>query len=731
MTQDTLEKQQQLHSLAHLGPICALKCLNNELILAGDGPVLKIYNYSTSQLVFQRQIFARNKIHEICLSNKNPSNNDDPILAIFGGRSLSIVKLSALKSSSTPIKELFAGDWIMATEFSHDKKELYCLTAHNNVTIIDLTSMKLKEVLNCNWKSILYSGSIRVLSDDKILVCAGTVMDGVLIWDLKSREVVHHLTAHEGSIFGVKASENGKYLLSCSDDRSIKVWDLQDGGRLVANGWGHGARIWFLDFYGFTKDGGFHVFSASEDCTTRIWRFDVGNENLNQLSIMNCHTGRNIWSGCVNDELKLGFTGGADGKLKVYDLNEQGRQGYLNEKWSLKQIGEAADVAFAKDEIIKEYFDLGNGFVGISSLGKVLVCQKFVQWKFLFEDSRYTTFSLVRGFENQRIAAISNKEGNITLLKFDADCNLVHKNELKVDSLSRVNNLITLYNEGRYFFILESPNPNDFLLLKEIDNNLTVINEFKFVKPKEKVVIASFNINSKLENIIIGCRFGIVLMYDLSGHDNTAAIEPSLCHKKYIKGDTITSIKTLSKKDQTYLLTMKDSGYYVIQISSLPDLIVLEDNKIQKGFVDGGFYSPDADLILYGFKSDYFFIWNETQQFEIMRKICGGPHRQWSLAHHYEGSNLRYRFIFTRSSDIELVQNGKFSHPDVLATGLHGREIRDMSVVATKNPTKKLLITGSEDTTIKVSTLTNDGNAKLHWSQRQHGSGTIPVEVVN
>ncbi|GME78001.1 unnamed protein product [Ambrosiozyma monospora] len=515
MTEGTPEKQQQLQSLAHLGPICALQCLNDEVILVGDGPVLKIYNYSTSQLVFQRQIFARNKIHGICLSKKNQSDSDDPTLAIFGGRSLAIVKLSELKSSPTPIKELFAGDWIMATEFSQDKKELYCLTAHNNVTIIDPVSMKLKEVLNCDWKSILYSGSIRVLSDDKILVCAGTVMDGVLIWDLKSREVIHHLTSHEGSIFGVKASEDGKYLLSCSDDRSIKVWDLQNGGKLVANGWGHGARIWFLDFYGFNKDGGFNVFSASEDCTTRVWRFDVGDENLNQLSIMNCHTGRNIWSGCVNDDLKLGFTGGADGKLKVYDLNEQGRQGYLNDKWSLKQIGEAADVSFAKDEIIKEYFDLGYGFVGISSLGKVLVCQQFAHWKFLFEDLRYTTFSLVRGFENQRIAAISNKEGNLTLLKFDDDCNLEHKNEIQVDNLSRVNNLITLYSEGRYFFILESPNPKDYLLLKEIDKELNVINEFKFVKPKEKIVIASFTINSKLENIIIGCRFGIVLIPNL------------------------------------------------------------------------------------------------------------------------------------------------------------------------------------------------------------------------
>ncbi|GMF05572.1 unnamed protein product [Ambrosiozyma monospora] len=220
-------------------------------------------------------------------------------------------------------------------------------------------------------------------------------------------------------------------------------------------------------------------------------------------------------------------------------------------------------------------------------------------------------------------------------------------------------------------------------------------------------------------------------MYNLSVPENIVAIEPSLCHKKYIKGDTITSIKPVSNKDQTYLLTMKDSGYYVIQISSLPDLIVLEDNKIQKGFVYGGFYSPDADLILYGFKSDYFFIWNETKQFEIVRKICGGPHRQWSLSHHYEGSNLRYRFIFTRSSDIELVQNGKFSHPDVLAAGLHGREIRDMAVVDTKDPTNKLLITGSEDTTIKVSTLTKDGNAKLHWSQRQHGSGLQSVHCVN
>ena len=62
-------------------------------------------------------------------------------------------------------------------------------------------------------------------------------MSGVIIWNLSSRSIKHTLTEHEGLYFGVQIDPTGSYITSCSDDRSIKLYNFEDG-KLLATGWG-------------------------------------------------------------------------------------------------------------------------------------------------------------------------------------------------------------------------------------------------------------------------------------------------------------------------------------------------------------------------------------------------------------------------------------------------------------------------------------------------------------
>ncbi|ODV88228.1 hypothetical protein CANARDRAFT_26382 [[Candida] arabinofermentans NRRL YB-2248] len=723
---------ERLEELSHIGPICSLTVFRDQLLLSGEGPTLNAYNYKTNEKCFGKKIFNRNKIHGISCSSTTEKN---PLLSIWGGRSLCISRLDQIKNDATAIKlkELSVADWIMYTEFSNDFKKLYVLTAHNVVVIIDTASLKVIDTKSCGEKSILYSGSIRVL-EDKVIICAGTVMDGIIIWELESERTLHSLVDHEGSIFGLKASDCGKYLLSCSDDRSIRVWDL-DSGSLLATGWGHGSRIWSLNFFDLdgTDSKTFKVFSSSEDCTARIWQFTENDSCLKQLKIFESHMGRNVWSSAVDTELKLGFTGGADGRIKIHDLSEETRPGYKNLKWTLPEISAQADVTFIKDEIIKEYFDFGSGLLSITSTGKILLLNySTTTWNILFEDSRYVHFSLVKGFELEKIVVISNKDGDLIFMKFDDDCNMIKKAEHKEDSLVRLNNVLTCEKNGRYLLLLESPKADDKLVLKEFDAELHLVSTLYLTKPKDKIVATALDFDDINNYIIIGSRFATVTLYDIS-----QSSEPLKVWRKFVKGDTISHIKVLESgedKDKlTVLLTFRDRDYFVITIDKTYKLELIQDNKIQKGFIEGGFFDKNSnDLILYGFKSDSFFVWNETRQFEIMREICGGPHRQWSFTHKLDDSqNLKCRFIYTRSSGIQLVENGERINKEYLASGLHGREIRSMAVTDSSNPNEKLLITGSEDTTIILSTLTSSGEVKPHWSQRHHGSGMQSVHFVN
>ncbi len=71
----------------------------------------------------------------------------------------------------------------------------------------------------------------------------------------------------QGVIFKVVFKDNGQQLLSVSDDRSIRLWDLNSSSCLRVL-YGHKARVWSAMFF---ND---RLVSIGEDATCILW--DVG-----------------------------------------------------------------------------------------------------------------------------------------------------------------------------------------------------------------------------------------------------------------------------------------------------------------------------------------------------------------------------------------------------------------------------------------------------------------------
>ncbi len=74
------------------------------------------------------------------------------------------------------------------------------------------------------------------------------------VWDLQSHMLLHSMEGHSARINAVEVTPDGRRLISASEDRTLRVWDLESGS-LVAS---------------FTDEGGLRSACASPDGQTII-----------------------------------------------------------------------------------------------------------------------------------------------------------------------------------------------------------------------------------------------------------------------------------------------------------------------------------------------------------------------------------------------------------------------------------------------------------------------------
>ncbi len=371
-----------------LCPITALsffQATNGQvLILVGEDTWLKVYDTDTSELLGQLNVFTAQPIHGIhIVSPKEDASGPGARILIWGAGVVTVLPLTvldALAHGADPHVQLNpcnAHDWIYDGQLSpYDTRHGVLVTAHNEivpVTVDPEDSSLAFGALASPSKPILYSACLSWLSEDSVLVVGGTAFGEIVVWkahsvlrDNHSCELLFVFTGHEGSIFGVTLSPElelapgtrTRLLASCSDDRTIRVWDVTDeadekprpngsqlkelgaaretgfggsllessseeGGdpsRCVAVGMAHASRIWHVRFSGRKNHHlparvPVELFSFGEDSTRIAWQLELNPEwrrvsktatsaaraeaqfaTLKRCGMVSCHTGKNIWS---------------------------------------------------------------------------------------------------------------------------------------------------------------------------------------------------------------------------------------------------------------------------------------------------------------------------------------------------------------------------------------------------------------------------------------------------
>ena len=113
--------------------------------------------------------------------------------------------------------------------------------------------------------------SVAITQDGKYIV-SGSDDETIKLWDIQSGKELQSFEGHKNSVRSVAITPDGKHIVSGSFDGTIKLWDIQSGKELQSF---EGYAIDDYPVY-ITPDGKCIVF-GSLDGTIKIWDINSGN----------------------------------------------------------------------------------------------------------------------------------------------------------------------------------------------------------------------------------------------------------------------------------------------------------------------------------------------------------------------------------------------------------------------------------------------------------------------
>eukprot|EP01080_Neovahlkampfia_damariscottae_P004249 gene4249-7586_t len=146
------------------------------------------------------------------------------------------------------------------------------------------------------------------VQNDKPLIVGGFEDSSIKYWKSDSYESLY---GHTGPVYGLSLSSDQKWLLSSSEDSTVRLWNLETKSNIVAYK-GHQYPVWSVDFSNID-----YLFaSCSHDRTARIWSTD----RVTPLRVLAGHLSD---VDCVKFHPNSNYvaTGSSDRTVRLWDIN--------------------------------------------------------------------------------------------------------------------------------------------------------------------------------------------------------------------------------------------------------------------------------------------------------------------------------------------------------------------------------------------------------------------------
>ena len=187
-----------------------------------------------------------------------------------------------------------------------DLDEIKCFTLDKNGNKKDNPSC-LYKTLNGHSNGI---NSVAISSDNRYIV-SGSDDKTVRLWDFKSGKLLKTLNGHSNSVNSVAISSDNRYIVSGSSDKTVKLWDVNSGNFLKT----FSEHLSSVNSIAISSDSKYIV-SGSWDKTVKLW--DVNSGKL--LKTFRGHYST-IYSVAISSDNRYIVSGSWDNTVKLWEIN--------------------------------------------------------------------------------------------------------------------------------------------------------------------------------------------------------------------------------------------------------------------------------------------------------------------------------------------------------------------------------------------------------------------------
>ncbi|KAJ1881940.1 WD repeat-containing protein 6 [Coemansia sp. RSA 486] len=412
-----------LAGASHL-PVTAIEFLTQTTVLVGAGNQLSLYDITNRCLVHRIRVFKKTPARIYGIIVRPIGDDEMQKVLVFGAKQWAVINVC--KGIIAVVYQYRMVDWIKAAHWcwcpQRSRWMAVVASAHNRVFLCDPDEAgKVIATAQCEERCILYSAAFHGRLLETLVVASGTVFNQVLVWRPQWSEndslVDKRLAAHDGVVFHVRFSSDGSELVSASDDRTLRIWDVQGGGAKETL-YGHRARVWT----GAALQG--CVVSASEDGSCRVWSRGQKDEHA-----ILWQSKKNVWTLAIGPLEDLMVAGAADGSVFVWSLNDT----VVGSRLKSTEMLKASDLPLpaeyypairSRSEHIRCFFLVCSQSVDIDEptviavmdSGCVLRKQPDSEWDLLCHVPGLVGYSVLGCSLSGDLAAVGMRDGSVILL---------------------------------------------------------------------------------------------------------------------------------------------------------------------------------------------------------------------------------------------------------------------------------------------------------------------------